>query len=171
MELKKYQDATLAVLRRFLETARVHGAASAYAAITSEPEQAKRLRGYGGTYVPLTGLADTPYVCLRLPTGGGKTLLAAHAIAVAKDAWIKRNYPLVLWLVPSNMIRAKTVEALNDPRHPYAQALDAAFDGRVKIFDIGDFTRLRPQDLKSNVCIIIGTIQSLRVDKTEGRKV
>lgn len=171
MELKKYQDATLAVLRRFLESARIHGAASAYAAITSEPEQAERLRGYGGTYVPLGGLADTPYVCLRLPTGGGKTLLAAHAIAVAKDAWIERDYPLVLWLVPSNMIRTQTVEALNNPRHPYREALDAAFDGRVKIFDIGDFTRLRPQDLKSNVCIIIGTIQTLRVDKTEGRKV
>jgi type III restriction enzyme len=171
MELKLYQDATLGVLRRFFEEARIHGPASAYAAITSEPEQARRLRGYGGKYEPILGLAELPYVCLRLPTGGGKTLLAAHSINVAKTAWIEKDFPLVLWLVPSNMIRSQTVDALNNPRHPYRKALDSAFDGRVRVFDMGDFTRLRPQDLKANLCVVVGTIQTLRVDNTEGRKV
>lgn len=171
MELKLYQDVTLGVLRRFFEEARIHGPAAAYSAITQEPEQAKRLRGYGGKYEPILGLAELPYVCLRLPTGGGKTLLAAHAINVARAAWIEKEFPLVLWLVPSNMIRSQTVDALNNPRHPYRKALDAAFENRVRIFDMADFTRLRPQDLRANLCVVIGTIQTLRVDNTEGRKV
>ena len=98
MILKQYQDDTLAILRRFLENARLRGPKAAYETITSEPEQAKRLRGYGGSYEPLLGQEDMPYVCLRLPTGGGKTLLGAHAIRVAKDAWIEKDFPLVLWL-------------------------------------------------------------------------
>ena len=171
MELKAYQSATLDVLRRFLEEARVLGAASAYTAITSEPAQAKRLRGYGGQYVPLNSDPATPYVALRLPTGGGKTLLAAQAIGVAAASWIEADFPLVLWLVPSTIIRRQTVEALNNPRHAYRAAIDAAFDGRVRVFDIGDFRRVRPQDLAQNLCIVVATIQTLRVEDTEGRKV
>ena len=48
MQLKGYQTETLDTLRRFLEEARVHGPAAAYAAITGEPEQRLRLRGYAG---------------------------------------------------------------------------------------------------------------------------
>ena len=171
MILKQYQDDTLAILRRFLENARLRGPKAAYEAITSEPEQAKRLRGYGGSYEPLLGQEDMPYVCLRLPTGGGKTLLGAHAIRVAKDAWIEKDFPLVLWLVPTNMIRTQTVDALNNPKHPYRQALDDQFGGRVRIYDIGDFTRLTQHDLAANCCIAVGTLQTLRVESTDGRKV
>jgi type III restriction enzyme len=171
MILKQYQDDTLAILRRFLEDARLRGPKSAYEAITSEPEQAKRLRGYGGSYEPLLGQEDMPYVCLRLPTGGGKTLLGAHAISVAKDAWIEKDFPLVLWLVPTNMIRTQTVDALGNPKHPYRAALDDQFGGRVRIYDIGDFRRLTKHDLAANCCIVVGTLQTLRVDSTEGRKV
>ena len=171
MKLKDYQTDTLAVLRRFLEEARVAGPKNAYDAVTSEPEQTKRLGRYRTDYRPLEALPGSPYVCLRLPTGGGKTLLGAHAIAVARDAWIEKDYPLVLWLVPTNTIRLQTAEALKNPRHPYRQALDAQFGGRVRVFDIVDFTTLRPHDLRDNACIVVGTIQTLRVGNTEGRKV
>ena len=171
MQLKPYQADTLAVLRRFLEEARIAGPGNAYAAITREPEQAARLGGYAGAYAPLNQLPDVPYVCLRLPTGGGKTLLAAHAVSVARNAWVEKDYPLVLWLVPSNTIRRQTVEALKNPRHAYRQALDAAFDGRVRVFDVADFTHLRPHDLRDRCCLVVGTIQTLRVTNTEGRKV
>ncbi len=171
MQLKQYQVDTLGVLKTFFEEARLHGAKAAYEAITQEPEQAKRLRGYGGKYEPLLGQEDMPYVCLRLPTGGGKTLLGAHAIGVAKDAWIEKDFPLVLWLVPTNMIRTQTVDALNNPKHPYRQALDDQFGGRVRVYDIGDFRRLTAHDLAANCCIIVGTLQTLRVESTDGRKV
>ncbi len=171
MQLKQYQTDTLAVLRRFLEEARVLGPAGAYETVTSEPEQAKRLGRYRNGYRSLEALQGSPYVCLRLPTGGGKTLLGAHTISVARDAWIEKDYPLVLWLVPTNTIRLQTAEALKNPRHPYRQVLDAEFGGRVRVYDIADFTALRPHDLRDNACIVVGTIQTLRVGNTEGRKV
>ena len=171
MLLNIYQTETLGVLPRFLEDARLHGPKATYEAITQESDQAKRLRGYGGKYEPLLGQEDMPYVCLRLPTGGGKTLLAAHAVGVARDAWIDAEFPLVLWLVPTNMVRTQTVDALNNPRHPYHAALDDKFGGRVRIYDIADFGRIRAHDLAGNCCVVVGTLQTLRVESTDGRKV
>ena len=171
MKLKQYQTDTLDVLRRFFEEARVAGPKGAYEGITREPEQAKRLGRYGGTYTALAELPTVPYVCLRLPTGGGKTILGAHSIGIARDAWVEKDYPMVLWLVPSNTIRLQTAEALKNARHPYRQALDEAFDGRVRVFDIADFTHIRPHDIRDHCCIVVGTIQTLRVSNTEGRKV
>ena len=171
MRLKQYQTDTLDALRRFLEEARVAGPRAAYDAITGEPEQAARLGPYGGSYAPLDALPDVPYICLRLPTGGGKTILGAYSVGVARDAWVEKDHPMVLWLVPSNVIRRQTAEALKNTRHPYRQALDGIFDGRVRVFDIADFTHLRPQDVRDNCCIVVGTIQTLRVENTEGRKV
>ena len=172
MQLKRYQIDALATLRRFLEESRVAGPKNAYESITRDPELAGRLGGSGGNYTtPFESLPDLPYVCLRLPTGGGKTVLGAHAVAVARDAWIEKDYPLVLWLTPTKTIRLQTAEALKNPRHPYRQALDDVFNGRVRVFDIADFTLIRPQDLRDYCCIVVGTIQALRVTDTEGRKV
>jgi len=171
MQLKPYQVDTLAVLRRFLEEARIAGPKNAYEAITKEPEQVKRLGRYRSDYAALEALPGVPYVCLRLPTGGGKTILAAHSIGIARDAWIEKDYPVVLWLVPSNTIRLQTVEALKNTRHAYRQALDEVFEGRVRVFDIVDFTMIRPQDIRDNACVVVGTIQTLRVTNTEGREV
>ena len=171
MKLKQYQSDTLAVLRRFFEEARIAGPKNAYETITQAPEQASRLGRYVGAYAPLVRLPDIPYVCLRLPTGGGKTLLGAHAVAIARDAWIEKDHPMVLWLAPSNTIRLQTVQALKSTRHPYRQALDEAFSGRVREYNIADFTHVRPHDLRDHCCIVVGTIQTLRVTNTEGRKV
>ena len=171
MKLKEYQAETLAALRRFFEEARVVGPRNAYEAITRAPEQAERLGRYAGAYTPLARLPDVPYVCLRLPTGGGKTVLAAHAVAIARDAWIEKDHPLVLWLVPSNTIRIQTVQALKNTRHPYRQALDESFSGWVRVFDITDFSHVRPPDLRDHCSVVVGTIQTLRVTNTEGRKV
>ena len=167
MKLKEYQKASLATLRTFFEEARISGPKVAYEAITAEPDLAARIRGYAAGYKPIKALPDVPYVCLRLPTGGGKTILAAHSITVAKDAWIEMDFPLVLWLVPTNTIRLQTTEALKNPRHSYRQVLDEAFDGRVRVFDIGDFTQLTPHDMRSNLCVVVGTIQTLRQSRTD----
>lgn len=171
MQLKTYQRETLDTLRRFLRDARVRGPKAAYEAITSEPDQAKRLRGYGGSYTPLLGDEELPYVCLRLPTGGGKTILAAHSIAAAAEDYIGQEFPMVLWLVPSTTIRKQTVEALQNPRHPYRKSLSEHFGEPVRVFDMSDFLRLRPHDIGRHLCVFVGTIQNLRVSNTDGRKV
>ena len=172
MQLKHYQENALAVLRRFFEEARMAGPKNAYDSIIKEPEQAERLGHYGGSYIaPLAELPNVPYICLRLPTGGGKTLLGACAVEVARDAWVERDRPLVLWLTPTNIIRRQTADALKNNAHAYRRVLDAAFDGHVRVFDISEFAHIRPQDLRDNCCIVVGTIQTLRVKSTEGRKV
>lgn len=171
MQLKNYQIETLTILRRYFEEASLAGPRNAYATVTGVPEQMRRLGRYRGEYRSLEGLPQVPYVCLRLPTGGGKTILGAHAISVARDSWIGKDFPLVLWLVPTNTIRVQTVEALQNTRHPYRQSIDGSFGGRVRIFDIADFPQIRPIDIADNCCVIVGTIQTLRVQHTEGRKV
>ncbi len=171
MKLKEYQVETLGVLRRYFEEASLAGARNAYATVTGAPEQMRRLGRYRGDYRPLDGLPQVPYVCLRLPTGGGKTILGTYAVSVARDAWIGKDFPLVLWLVPTNTIRLQTVEALRNTRHAYRQGLDEAFNGRVRIFDVADFAQIRPPDIADNCCVVVGTIQTLRVTNTEGRKV
>lgn len=171
MILKDYQKETLRVLRSYLELCRLVGPAEAYRQMVEEPEQKRRIGRYAQSYRLLDGLPNVPYVCLRLPTGGGKTLLAARSVAIARDAWVEQDYPTVLWLVPTNTIRKQTVEALKNPRHPYRQQMDELFAGQVRVFDIADFTQVRPQDIRDKLCVIVGTIQTLKVANTEGRKV
>lgn len=177
MQLKPYQRQALSALSDFLAGAQETDPAAAFEAVVNAPQPdglptlRQRLGRYYRPYKPAKGLADVPYVCLRLPTGGGKTILAAHSIAAVRDAGIGGDYPLVLWLVPSEIIQTQTADALADPKHPYRQALDAAFDGRVRVFDIADYAQIRPHDLAQNACIVVGTIQTLRVTDTNKRKV
>jgi type III restriction enzyme len=171
MDLNTYQKDTLRALTDFLAECRISGPRASYETQVREPTRAQRLCRFVSNYRPLAELPDTPYVCLRLPTGGGKTLLGAYAVGIARENWIERDYPLVLWLTPTNIIREQTADALKNPRHAYRQALDEKFEGRVRVFDIAHFPTIRPQDLRDNACIVVGTIQTLRVSNTEGRKV
>ena len=168
MELKTFQREALETLRTYLDRARIVG----------DPEQVfiQTLRHREPDKTPppyrtIPGLPGVPNVCLRLPTGAGKTLLASHTIAVAGTSYLERDYPVVLWLVPTNTIRKQTAEALKNSSHPYRAAIDKAFESRVSVFDISDVTQIRPQDLTERVSIIVATIQTLRITNTEGRRV
>ena len=166
IELKTFQKNTLAVLAKYLEQARLaDDPQQAFMAVARDPH------GRVPMYRRVPGLESVPYVCLRLPTGGGKTIVAAHAIRTAARSYIEKEFPVVLWLVPTNTIRTQTADALKNTTHSYRQALDDAFEGRVGVFDIADIDNLRPADLSDRVCVVVGTIQTLRVEKTEGRDV
>ena len=164
MELKPYQRRTLETLANFLTDAKLIGNAAAF-------DKHRNAPSYPRAYSPLPRLDDAPYICLRLPTGGGKTLLGACAVRVATTAFLEREYPLVLWLVPSDAIRQQTLKLLRNPRTFYRQELDAAFKGQVNIFDVTEFRQLRPQDLTHALNIFVATFQSFRVTDRDGRKV
>lgn len=167
MELKRFQRTALDTLTTYLQRARVTAnPEQTFAAVWQERNPGKT----PPTYRTIAGLPGVPNVCLRLPTGGGKTLLAAHTVAVAGRHFLERDYPVVLWMVPTNTIRVQTAEALKKPGHPYRAALDEAFDGRVSVFDAADIAQIRPQDLTERVTVIVITIQSLRTSNTDGRK-
>jgi type III restriction enzyme len=95
MELKSFQRTALDTLASFLDRART----------LANPEQAFieswRSRDSPQTTPPyrtMPGLPGVPNACLRLPTGGGKTLLAAHTVAIAGRHYLEREFPVVLWM-------------------------------------------------------------------------
>lgn len=166
IQLKDFQRDTLAKLREYLGEVR----------LSRDPEQAflKIARTEQGgilRYNTIAGLETIPYVCLRLPTGGGKTIVGAYAIRVAAESYIEKDFPIVLWLVPSNTIRVQTADALKNTAHPYRVALDEAFEGRVRVFDISEIENIRQADIAQSVCVVVATIQTLRVEQTAGRDV
>jgi len=162
LALKLYQKRALDSLERFFEAARLGDAADAFTACVD--------KGLVDQYKPMPGLPAVPYACLRIPTGGGKTVMGAHIIQAAGRALLEREFPLVMWMVPTTQIKAQTLEAFRDPRHPYRQELDDAFDGKVAVFDVADFAQVRPADIGTRVCIVISTVAALRVADKEGRR-
>lgn len=163
ISLKVYQQRALSSLAQFLEEARLTGPATAF-----ENNVDPGLATY---YKPMPGMEATPYACLRIPTGGGKTVMGAHIIQAVGDAYLERTYPLVMWMVPTTQIKTQTLEAFKSSRHPYRQELDEAFGGKVAVFDVEDFTHIRPADLGTKVCVVISTMAALRVENQDGRKV
>lgn len=160
-ELKRYQKETLGALETFLRGARTGPVAEAFAEVTGRSPDSYRHYSFG----------EMPYVCLRLPTGGGKTVLASHAVRVAAENYLEEQYPIVLWLVPTNTIRQQTLEALKTSGHPYRAELDRHFDHQVRIFDVDEVNQIRPHDIGSKTIVVVSTIANLRVTDTSGRKV
>lgn len=163
--LKNYQQDTLDALISFLnKAAKLHNVSNAYEECTLENFERR------GTYDD-AGFPGIPYVCLRLPTGGGKTILAAYSIKITSSEFLKRDFPLVIWLVPSNAILEQTYNCLQDPQHPYRRVLDDDFDGHVNILTVQDALHISKADLVGSVNVIVSTMAAWRVDSTEGRKV
>ena len=166
--LKPYQDRVLESLRDFLRlTAQRREPASAFGEIT------QRSFDRPVPYIPVAadGLdAGMPYVCLRVPTGGGKTLLACYAAGLAMREYMRADRAVVLWLVPSNTILEQTADALRDLRHPYRRALDAAC-GAVEVLTIEEALRVSRGTVDGQTVVIVATIQAFRAEDTTGRKV
>lgn len=166
IKLKKYQQEALDVLRKYLELARFKSARQAYDDILINRENIEFK-----PFQPLSGLEEIPYACLRLPTGGGKTLLSAHTISLSGETYIENDCPLTLWLVPTNTIKLQTLETLRNPYNANRKVLENAFGGNFRVFDISDFRQIRPRDISEGACIVVSTFAALRVDRTEGRRV
>ena len=89
MQLKKYQARTLKILSEFLTDAKIVGNEKAF-------EKYQDAQGYNPAYQPLRNLENVLYICLRLPTGGGKTLIGTNSILLAAENFIERDFPFVL---------------------------------------------------------------------------
>ena len=164
MQLKDFQTRTLDALRDYFRACVEKRNAN-----TAFYETTLHRYGLGVPYNPAPELPDLPYVCLRLPTGGGKTLVAAYSIALAKTEYLHTDEPLVSWLTPSNTIREQTLKALRSRKHPYRKAVETA-GANVTVLDISEALSIQPAQL-NGVTIIVSTMQAFRVEETEGRKV
>lgn len=94
-----------------------------------------------------------PNVCFKVPTGGGKTLLATATIERIQADYFKRQTGFVLWVVPSDAIYKQTWKQLANREHPYRQMLERASGGRVKMLEKNDaFTR---RDVEEQLCVML----------------
>jgi len=158
IELKGYQKDTLAVIRDFFEKAQSMSATDAYYAAT-KPDAIQARLGKFRKYVAVGGAANVPTVAVKVPTGGGKTIIAVEAIRAMGEAY-GRECPFVLWFTPSDTICRQTVEALKRTTHPYRRELDAVFGGKVRVYGIDEKFMITPADLAGNVCIVVTTAQA-----------
>ena len=101
---------------------------------------------------------DVPNICLKIPTGGGKTLLAAYSVSRIMGRFLQRNYGFVLWIVPNEAIYAQTKKQLSNREHPCRQILDRAAAGRVKMLEKND--PLNKLDVESHLCVMLLMLQS-----------
>lgn len=165
MDLKNYQGALLDAFEGFLARAKeLKSPAAAFA------ESTLQHFGHSLPYHPLPGAPDTPYVCLRVPTGGGKTRLAGQAIARANTAYLPTDYSLTLWLVPSETIREQTLQALKTPGSLLQRDMQDLF-GSVNVLNIGEALAVQPSVLATANTIIVATMQSFKQGTPDGLRV
>lgn len=182
LELKEFQREALDRLARYVdvlaeERDRAQKVAEALRAAELDDESAvpdfparawERLRESGA--LPPAHAGDTwcarqdgagrpiPNVCLKVPTGGGKTLLAASAVGTVHRRFHRRHTGMVLWIVPNEAIYRQTRKALTDRDHPYRQLLNVAGAGRVKILEKD--SPLARQDVDAHLCVMLLMLQS-----------
>lgn len=162
---KEYQNRALDALRVYFRACKQYGNAdTAYYDVT------RQIFGTGIPYRDVKEVPGLPYVCLRIPTGGGKTFVACHSISVAANDLLQADSPVVLWLVPSNAIKDQTLNALKDRNHPYRQALEETMSS-VSILSVQEALYVTRSTLATGTTVIVSTMQAFRVDETEGRKV
>lgn len=162
---KTYQQQVLDSVEAYFKAC--HELPSPSIAFTATTE---RLWGRGNAYNPLSGFPpDMPYFCLRVPTGGGKTWLAAKSVQLANTHLLRCEHSVILWLVPSKPIREQTLRALRDRLHPYHTALREA--GPITVMDLDEAKSVTRATLDTSTTIIVATRQAFQVEDEESRKV
>ena len=130
----------------------------------------RELWGEGSKYHPIAGFSsDMPYFCLRVPTGGGKTWLAAKSVAQINTHLLRCEHSVILWLVPSKAIREQTLKALRNDQHPYHAALREA--GPLTVLDLDEAKNVTRATLETSTTVIVATVQAFRREDTEWLKV
>ena len=111
-------------------------------------------------YIPRTATSGepVPHVCLKVPTGGGKTLLGVAALER-----LKQDTGFVLWIVPTRAIYEQTLRSFRIREHPYRQMLERLSGGTLKLLQKDDrFTR---QDVASRLCVMLLMLPSANRQK------
>ena len=172
MILKDYQRRTLSVVQTYLERL----GEFREKAHRIDPDRDLDIDWAGRAWkktVPLrpwaarrNGLGEhLPSFCLKIPTGGGKTLLATRVIDLVNLHYRKKQTGLVLWIVPTSQIYDQTLRALRDRDHPYRQQLDLASAGRTMILE--KTSRFGPRDAGERLCVLLLMLPSANRETKE----
>ena len=115
-----------------------------------------------------------PHVCVKVPTAGGKTFIAANALSTIFNAFDPDRPKVAVWLVPSNSILEQTIRNFSNPYHPYREQLNSDFANRVEVLDkraLLQGTGFDTVSVRENMTLCILSYDSLRASKEEDRKV
>jgi type III restriction enzyme len=121
-------------------------------------------------------IPQVPHVCIKVPTGGGKTFIAANAMKTIFDAltiYMRDEPQTVVWLVPSNAILDQTIKSLGNPQHPYRRKVDTLFNGRVAVYSKEDLLQgagFNATSVREQLNILILSYASFRTSNKDGRK-
>lgn len=171
MKLKNYQLQVIRDLERFLELLiEKQSISSAYSTLWNE----KGVNvGIDGMPPYNSELAGVPQVCFKVPTGGGKTFLAANSIKPIFDSMPHIHPKAVVWLVPSDAILTQTYRTLTDKNHDYRKKIDVDFGNKVEIYSkqqLLNGQNFNPTSVSDNLSIFVLSYDSFRTSKKDGRK-
>ena len=150
MELKDYQKKTLEQVKIYLASlAKFKVSNPKY--FTLEAWEECGLTSYNRKQNGLD--EELPDFYLKIPTGGGKTILACHIIDLINRVYLRKQTGIVLWIVPTTQIYRQTLANLRNREHPYRQVLDISSGGRTTILEKMDrFTKL---DVEENLVVML----------------
>ena len=167
MEMKGYQKAVIADLTHYLELLNeTQNYITAF-------EQFWREKSAPGLGLYRNVIAGVPNLCIKVPTGGGKTFIACNAIRPVFDALPATKTKAVVWLVPSDAILTQTVKALKDTSHPYRQKIDVDFGGRVEVYtkqELLNGQNFNPTAVTEQLSVMVLSYDSFRGRGKEGLK-
>lgn len=174
MELKNYQKTVMNDLSLFLET--IDESNDINKAWMSYWTQKDIMIGTNGVPGYKNKIPGTPHVCMKVPTGGGKTFMACSSVRRIFDHMPPDKPKVVVWLVPSDSILTQTIRTLSDPQHPYRQRLDMDFAGKVGIYTkemLLNGQNFLPDTIRETLTVCVLSYASLRIDskKKDVRKV
>lgn len=171
MRLKNYQEKALDWLSRYYDRCReLADIGDSFPMSTAFTSTTGEIYGSGLPYSPVAQLPGFPYVCLRIPTGGGKTLVGCESIAIAKTKLLQTDHALVLWLVPSDAIRRQTLDRLKDRKDPYRISLETKL-GSVEVLDIEEAMSVTRALLEESTVVLVATMQAFRRKEISGLNV
>lgn len=172
MELKKFQKQVICDLNRYCELLNsTNSVVKAYNDFWLE----KGVQvGFNSIPTYNNIIANTPHICFKVPTGGGKTFLACNSLRTIFNNLPSKKAKVVVWLVPSDAILTQTLKNLSNPSHPYRQKIEADFNGLVQVYtkqQVLDGQQFNPTSVNEQLSIIVMSFDSFRVKNKEGRKV
>lgn len=172
MELKQYQQQVLQDLKEYLAYLnQYHNYVKAYQLLWER--KGVTVGGKGKMRPYKNVLPGVPHICFKVPTGGGKTLLACASIKPVFDALTLTATRAVVWLVPSDAILNQTIKNLKDSAHPYRQRLNRDFNGKVAVYTKEEALfgqGLNPSSVRDQLTVFVLSYDSFRTSHREGRR-